>query len=310
MENPGSVSGGGWLQALGLMGITGALSVLNPGVLVAVPFAFLVLARPEKGWVPTAISVLALILVFGGEPTSGIWYLERGWALLLAGWFLAVTLRWPREPFLPRSLGALAGSVLAVALLFWVRPGDWLVVDWMVTSRMEEGMSAALEAARITMGSGAVPGAFEERILEAMSVQTRIFPALLCLGSLSGLGLAWWIFQRMTRNGDESLKPLREFRFNDQLIWVLIVGLLVLLGTSGLAARLGTNAVVFMGALYALRGIAVVLFLSGGISFLSGFLFVLAMVFVAPLIIGGAFIIGLGDTWLDLRTRRGEPPPA
>ncbi len=28
----------------------------------------------------------------------------------------------------------------------------------------------------------------------------------------------------------------------------------------------------------------------------------LGMLFVAPLVVGGALILGLGDTWLDVRT--------
>jgi hypothetical protein len=175
---------------------------------------------------------------------------------------------------------------------------------------MEEGMSFALAAVRITMGPEAVSEAFEGRILEAMALQGLLFPALLGLASLAGLGLAWWLHQRLIRAEGESIGPLRRFRFNDQLVWALILGLAVVLGFAGLPARLGTNAVVFMGALYALRGAAVVLFISGGISFLGGILFALGFLFVAPLMLAGAFIIGLGDTWLDLRARREETTPS
>jgi hypothetical protein len=91
---------------------------------------------------------------------------------------------------------------------------------------------------------------------------------------------------------------------------VFIVGVVVLLGSSGLLERVGTNAVVFMGALYALRGAAVVLFLAGGVSFLGGFLLVLGFLLVAPVFLTGAFAIGLGDTWLDLRARLQRTSPS
>jgi hypothetical protein len=58
-----------------------------------------------------------------------------------------------------------------------------------------------------------------------------------------------------------------------------------------------------MGGLYAVRGAAVVAFLSGGLSFVNGLFLAVAMLFVSPLVIGGALIIGLGDTWLDVRTQ-------
>ena len=58
-----------------------------------------------------------------------------------------------------------------------------------------------------------------------------------------------------------------------------------------------------MGALYALRGAAVVLFLNGGLSLLGGVLVALAMVLMAPVVLAAALLIGLSDTWLDVRTK-------
>jgi hypothetical protein len=191
-----------------------------------------------------------------------------------------------------------------MALLFWVQPGHWAVVDWAVRSRMERGMSAALEAFRYLRPEG-LSETFEARAAEAMVLQGTIFPALLGLASLAALGLAWWLWNRLSlgEEGDR-LGPLREFRFNDQLVWILILGLGVLLLGSGLLGRLGTNTVVFMGALFALRGVAVVLFLSGGVSFLGIVLFLVGLLFLAPLLVTGAFVIGLGDAWLNLRARK------
>jgi hypothetical protein len=93
-------------------------------------------------------------------------------------------------------------------------------------------------------------------------------------------------------------------------VWVFIVGLGVLLGASGSLERVGTNAVVFMGALYALRGMAVVLFITGGVSFLGAAFLVAGFLLVAPLLLAGALVIGLGDTWFDLRGRFGTASAA
>jgi hypothetical protein len=300
----------GWLRAVGLMAALGALSVGSPTVLLAAPVGLLALVLHPGRFPTLVVGALTVMVLLGGDSSSGLWYVERGWALIVGGWFLALTLRWPHKPFLPRGLGALAGAFTAVVVLFRVRPGDWAVVDWAVVSRMEAGMVMALDVIRSGVGPESIPGGLEARAMQVMALQGSIFPALLGLASLSGLGLAWWLYVRLSRTQEEAIGPLKDFRFNDQLVWVLILGLLVLLGSSGLMERVGTNAVVFMGALYALRGAAVVLFLAGGVSLLGGFLFVLGLLLVAPVLVAGAFVIGLGDTWLDLRARQQRTSPS
>jgi hypothetical protein len=59
-----------------------------------------------------------------------------------------------------------------------------------------------------------------------------------------------------------------------------------------------------MGGLYAMRGAGVLLFFSGGLT-VFGFLFlVVGMLFLSPVLISGALLlVGLGDTWLDLRSK-------
>ena len=300
----------GWLRAAGLFGVLGIFSVGSPSVLLAAPLGLLVLALQPRRLAVLVAGVLALMVLLSGDSSSGLWYVERGWALILAGWFLALTLRWPSKAFLPRGLGAVAGTFGAAALVFKVRPGDWAVVDWAVSSRIEAGMTVALEMIRSGFGSEDLYGGFEARVLEVMALQGLIFPALVGLASLAGLGLTWWIYVRLNQLPEEGIGPLRNFRFNDQLVWVLILGVLVLLGSSDLLERVGTNAVVFMGALYALRGAAVVLFLAGGVSFFGGVLTVLGFLLVAPVLLTGAFAIGLGDTWLDLRARLQKTSPS
>ncbi|MCJ7630367.1 MAG: YybS family protein, partial [Longimicrobiales bacterium] len=219
---------------------------------------------------------------------------------------LALSLRWPGVRFLPRGLGAVVGAFLGTALLFWVRPGDWAVVDWAVRSRMEAAFAALLQVIRDNLGPEGIPEGLEAQAMWTIALLRLIFPAFLGLASLSALGFAWWLHKRLGRNPEEGIGPLREFRFNDQLIWVLILGILALLASSGVLERIGANAVVFMGALYALRGAAVVLFLTGGISFFGGVLLLVGFLFVAHFVILGAVFFGLGDTWFDLRARRGS----
>jgi len=136
-----------------------------------------------------------------------------------------------------------------------------------------------------------------------LAFQELVFPALLGLVSLSALGFAWWLFKRVARSADPGIGPLKEFRFNDQMVWILILGIMALLLSSGAVERVGLNAVVFMGALYALRGAGVVLFVTGGFSLFGGVLLLVGFLLLAPFMVLGAMFIGLGDTWFDLRSR-------
>ena len=63
---------------------------------------------------------------------------------------------------------------------------------------------------------------------------------------------------------------------------------------------------VFMGALYALRGSAVFMFISGGLSVFGYVMLAIALVLAAPVVLGVAMVVGIGDTWFDVRARLRE----
>jgi hypothetical protein len=48
------------------------------------------------------------------------------------------------------------------------------------------------------------------------------------------------------------------------------------------------------------------MFMSGGLSMAGYLLFAIGLVLAAPAVIGAAILIGIGDTWLDVRTRAEE----
>lgn len=293
-----------WPRALALFGVTLALSVVEPLVLIGVPYVLLVLLMPRGRFPALLAAALALLVVSGGGARDGLWFVERGWAILLGGWFVALTLRWPASSFAGRALGSLAGSLSVAALVAAVRPGSWEVLDWLVADRVRSGVATALQAFRVLQDQDAVPPALVATVYETAELQARIFPAMIGLASVAALGVAWWMYQRLARGENAGLGPVREFRFNDQLVWLFIGGLgLLLLGGEGGWSRAGSNAVVFMGALYALRGIGVVLFFSGGLSAAGAILLALGLLFLAPVVLVSALVIGLGDTWLDLRER-------
>jgi hypothetical protein len=296
--------GRGWLRAAALLAFTAGFSVLQPGVLVAVPFVLLAFILPPHRIMALLLASAVGYLVFRGSGQPGVWFIERGWALLLGGWFVALTLRWPGSGFASRALGALGGALAVTASILAVRPGEWAVVRWLVDSRIRQGLGSALEALRLMQGDGEVSEALANAAYRTADIQSAVFPALLGLTSLSALGVAWWLYVRLARGSDQGVGPLRDFRFNDQLMWVVIAGLgALLLGSSEAWSEAGTNALVFMGALYALRGAAVVVFLYGGLNLLGMIVFVFGLLFVAPIVVMAAMVIGIGDTWLDLRSR-------
>lgn len=295
----------GWPRALALFGVTLATSVVQPSILMAVPFLALGLTMGIRRAGVFALALLALLLAVTG-PRDGVWYVERGWALLAGGCFAALTLRRPSASFSGRALGAVATAAVMAGGFLAIRSGAWSSVHWAIQDRLAEGVSNAMEAWRLIRGGEALPPALVSAVYRTVEAQVAVFPALLGIASMSGLGVAWWLYVRLSSGDDQGLRPLRDFRFNDHLVWLFIGGLVLMVVRWGESfAGVGANTVVFMGALYALRGAAVIMFLSGGLSLLGYVLVALGLVFVPPLVLMGAMVVGIGDTWLDVRSRAG-----
>ena len=306
---PAASEARGWPRAAGLLGIAMATAVMQPTVLVAGSFLILGLVL---GMRPLGILLLCLIsavVVASGAPRDVLWYVERGWAMLVGGAFAALTLRRPDARFSGRALAAVAGAAAVAAGLLAARSGAWGAMEWAVEQRISQGLGTALEALRMMRGGDALPPALVTAVHETVRAQAKVFPALLGLSSMAALGVAWWVRVRLSSGSDQGVGPLRDFRFNDHLVWVFIVGLLLLLTPwEDVLARVGANAVVFMGALYALRGAAVILFLSGGLSLFGYVMLIFGLIFLPPLVLTGAMVIGIGDTWLDVRRRLRSTP--
>ena len=294
-----------WPRALALFGATFAFSTLRPAVLVGIPMVLLLLIFPAPRLAGLVAAVLVAMIAFGGAPGEGLWYVERGWAILVGGGFVAATLRWPTSAVFFRAAAAVGGAFLVATSVLLARPGSWEVLDWLVADRMRSAVASGVEALQLMASDGAGPSqAVVSAVTRTVELQAQVFPALVALASLAALGVAWWLYLRIGHGRAGSLRPVRDFSFSDQLVWVLIAGIaLLVLGWGDAWGRAGSNAVVFMGALYALRGVAVFMFLSGGLSVLGGALLALAFLFVAPILLAVALFVGVGDTWLGLRER-------
>ncbi|MBA2244598.1 MAG: DUF2232 domain-containing protein [Gemmatimonadetes bacterium] len=318
MEVVGGEVRGRWSTALALGGAVLLLYVLDAFPLIALPLAVLLIALPP--WRPATLLFAAVVLLWALVVVPGVsayGLITRGWALLVAGLFVGALLLWPRWSFLHRALAAVAGA-MALAGAGLAISGSWSVVDGLIADFfrsallvMAERLNSPAPDSRVLgwlQASAASPAGLER----VLALRSWVFPALLALQSLAALGVGWWAFVRMggVREGEgegegQTLRPLRDFRFHDQLIWLVIGGLVLLLLPLGPAAnRVAANLLVFMGALYALRGVAIFVFLAGRApSRLSVFFGALAALFLSHLVLTAAVLVGLGDTWLDVRRR-------
>lgn len=280
-------------------------------------------------WVALAVWLLAIPSGSGGSPYSGM---ARGWVLLLAGSFGLVNLWSSAIPFIVRALGALGLAIATAFIIAMASPGGldrYEKVAGSEFARRSTNMLALLETrTQSRQYREAISKSPElDKLFDDLESQLRgipagstlVFPALIALESLAALALGWAVYSRITpaRIGPP-LGKLREFRFSDQLVWGVAVGAtLLLLPPFREGRNAGLNLLVFFGALYLLRGLGVMAWLTAGrrrtlvAIFVTAFILALIAPNVGSLVLaaliqltlGAAMVLGLGDTWIDWRSR-------
>lgn len=311
MEAESGPARGRWGTAIALTFAVVFLSVFDAVPLVALPLAVLMMALPARDrwrWIVAGaiLWIVAVLLPGGTLGTLGL-----GWSLLLASTFLFATLARPGWGVFERSISAL-GVTFGLGVLYLGLSGSLAEVDWLVREHYQSVSSMAVG----DLAARAPQSAWVQELSTATdrmaTLQWRLFPAILALQSLAALALAsWWLARlRGVADGPLGVRPLREFRFTDQLVWVVIAGLVLLAVPGGeQATRIGYNALLVMGSLYALRGVGVFMFLVGSAPSWFAVVFgALAAIFLYPLVLTAAVLVGLGDTWLDVRGRAALAP--
>lgn len=305
-ESAGTDDSGAWRRAFALFFVVLGTAVLQPSLIIAVPFVALAMVAGVRGGLPFFATLLAMTVVMMG-PRDAAWFMERAWALTVGGAFVTVTAVRPDWRLTSRALSAVAGATVATGIFLLARTGGWETVDWLVSDRLRTAYVTGIDMITVARQGEAVPAALASALYRTVEMHIAVFPALAALESMAALGVAWWLYVRVFTGEDAGVAPVGRFRFNDHLVWVMVAALLLVVIRSGEAVtRVGANLAVFMGALYALRGIGVITFVSGGLSLMGYALFTVGFLVAAPVVIGFTVLFGIADTWLDLRARVGS----
>lgn len=264
-------------------------------------------------WTAVAIWMLAQN---AGPSGSSYDFLARGWTLLLASCFGLSAVLATGVPFFPRAISSLG---IAMFIAFGVAAsgsgGARRISDVIKSEfgRRNAESFASLQQVSETKGwkdltakspsLGNLADDSEQQLRAIPERSSLLLAALLGLESLAALALAWSVYHRFaTAPAGPALGRLKEFTFNDQLVWGLAVGATIFLLPPFVEGRgAGLNLLVFFGALYVLRGLGILAWMTKGRALVV--VLVLATLLAWPLVGILALGLGLGDTWLDWRKR-------
>lgn len=297
--------GSHWGTPVVLAILTAGLSVLSPMLLIFVPLAFMLVALQPRNILLLVIAISILASTFFVAASGPLWWYARGWALVLSAWFVLTIVLLPNTPTIMRSITAVAGAAASVGALFLLNGAGWFQLEWQVSGQLRTSAAEVVAFWNAQLKDKPWAADLTSAIYRFADFQAKTYPALIAIASLTGLALAWWLWRRLSVREEHPLGALRDFKFNDELIWVVVLGAaLIALPLHDAGTRAGLNLLTFMGALYALRGLAVIVALFGSPTILGALFGVLLFLMLYPLMMATTLMVGLTDTWLDLRARR------
>lgn len=302
---------GQWLlRHRGVLLTTILFVMFVPAALFALPLALLLAATPPRTKREIIVAAVAGSFSIAWLITAG----ELPDQLMRAGIVIAVTVFVPgavytRTSVTHRALLAVALAAFAVGNMLYVVGSSWGELHWWVGHRAgytARVLSSAMWMAQDPTASGLSQVA--QLVNDAVRFTADYHAGIVALELMAGMVLGTAIYHRVaaTPRGT-AVGRLRDFRFNDQLGWVAIVPLGVVLLPKLTAARLAAaNVLLVLGALYAIRGVAVIAFglsllrVGGG---LVAVLVALAALLLLPVALPGAILLGVVDSRLDIRRR-------
>jgi len=292
--------------------------LLAPPVFFFAPLALLLLltpARSSREWLWLAVSAVLAILwsISGvGSLASGV---TAAVGVMATGVFVALGLGTTWTLF-RRAMTAGCASLGIAAVWTFALGQSWASVQ----ASFAEGLRQIFNQQADALASRGFEAAAVTQ-LRAMGESTAqlapYFAAFLLLAALAGLTLAAGWHERLSGGTlGRASAPFRSFRFSDQAIWLLVLGLALWLAPMNSGYLLGmsvrvwaANLAVLMVACYVLRGLAV--YRSAAVRVPRRVNVVLALVSVLfwPVASTGLALLGLSDSWIDFRRRFGVPQP-
>ncbi|MEQ1693638.1 MAG: hypothetical protein ABMA00_20280, partial [Gemmatimonas sp.] len=256
----------GWPPALALLG--GTVRLLLPVEQFALLVLVAIAASAIVGWWAGGRLIVALVWVGMAVwvlwkiplPFSGYGAFVRGWCLSIGASFGLICLTTRARPFLGRALAAMALAAVVTMAGLAGRSGASGTFDDATRMlgieyqrRVQESLDtwqartessawrafvsrvpgAAVRAERLATTLGSLGDAGSSRASGSLTARGPLLvlaPALLALESLLALGLGWAAYHRLSRvRIGPPLAALRDLRFNDQLVWGLVVGATLML---------------------------------------------------------------------------------
>jgi hypothetical protein len=288
-------------------------AILAPIGLLTLPLAALVLVRRPgtQGRLSTGVLAGGLSLWWLALPGDPPDQAVRAAAVIGTAVF-AWTWRYSAWSLAHRAIAATGAAAVAVGVLVAALGTSWSQMRWWVESRI--GVTTQLLLARVSAGAPPGPAGatdpmvvqLEESFEMVVPLMADFFPATVAIEMLAGFALATVLYRRLVDTaGEASAGRFRDFRFTEHFGWVPVIALAVVLAP-GAPRLMAANVLVVGGVLYALRGAAVAWFgirLAGKPGFLTTVLIAFLIVFMLPVVLIGAILLGVADTGLDLRRR-------
>ncbi|MDX2120231.1 MAG: DUF2232 domain-containing protein [Gemmatimonadota bacterium] len=283
-----------------------AYVILFPPLFVLGPLAGLLIAsRPatvrEWAWIAVAALWLAVSLWNpGGLATQTI----HAWALFVTGAFVALMLS-GRVRLVTGALLATVFGLGAATTWNWWLGTRWQEVQLAVAHSGWEFCRQLLQEGLVQAQRDESLRLFVDLLGDGVAVMAQLLPGMLVLAALPGLVLAWAWYHRIARRPiGPPAGRFAEFRFNDQLIWLVVLCVAALvLPLPARAVDLTGNLAIVIGGLYAARGAAILWGTLDGFPLLVLGVIVAGVIFVLPVVLGGCFALGVADTWVDFRRR-------
>jgi hypothetical protein len=296
------------------------------GYLLAAPKLFvlgpltllLLLSRPRtlREWLWIGASVV-LALVFLRTPmTSLADRTLRAAGTFFTGAFVMTSMLGGQSLF-NRTLLAVSAATAATATWFMALGISWSALRASVISQQWALYRALLPGLpdgppeTVAIGAGRTAEVAAE-LAQGITTAVAVWPALNAVIALGGGWLAWTWYHRLASAPIGRPAPgFREFTFSDHLVWLVIVaGGLTLAPLPEPWSLLSGNVLMFLLALYAGRGLAVIQTALQPAPVGLAVVLSIAGVLLLPLALMVATLIGLADTWLDLRRRMAPPEGA